>query len=177
MTFAFFIYFAAYELAWFACVLGAANDQPLPGTIIALAVAVFHVARSSEPERAIRLIIIAVLVGTAVDSTLVITEVTRFPVGMLAPWLAPHWMIALWIAFATTFTVSLRPVMTRPWLAVTFGGLGAPLAYYAGASLGAITVHGLSGYIAIGCAWALAMSLLSFEVRRTAIEGQSMQEA
>jgi hypothetical protein len=51
----------------------------------------------------------------------------------------------MWIAFATTLNVSMRWLRGRPELALLFGAVGGPLAFYAGERLGAVTVHRPAG--------------------------------
>ena len=49
-------------------------------------------------------------------------------------------MVSLWIAFATTLNHSLRWLVNRPVAAALCGAIGGPLAYLAGAKLGALTI-------------------------------------
>ena len=46
--------------------------------------------------------------------------------------IAPFWMLALWIAFATTLNHSMRWLMHRPVVAAIGGAVFGPLAYLAG---------------------------------------------
>jgi hypothetical protein len=56
----------------------------------------------------------------------------------------------------------MRWLVTRPALAVVFGALGGPVAYYAGAKLGAIAINpSATTFIAIGLSWAAALWLLA----------------
>ena len=76
-------------------------------------------------------------------------------------------MVGLWIAFATTLSVSMRWLVIRPTLAIVFGALGGPLAYYAGMKLGAMTLHSSdAALIAIGLSWAAAMWMLATLAQR-----------
>jgi fucose 4-O-acetylase-like acetyltransferase len=63
----------------------------------------------------------------------------EYPSGMILPWLAPVWIIALWAGFATLLPVSLRWLLGRWRTAALFGAVGGPLAYYAGMKLGAVS--------------------------------------
>jgi hypothetical protein len=63
--------------------------------------------------------------------------------------------------FATTLNVSLRWMKKRWTLAAGLGAVGGPLAYLAGAQLGAVTLTETSTALAaIGTVWALAMPVL-----------------
>jgi hypothetical protein len=130
--------FAAYQLAWFAVVIGAAQGVAWAGAAAAILVAAVHVALRRDPLD-LKLIGLAVGIGLLVDSTLALTGQVRFA----AAWpegFAPYWMLSLWMAFATTLNHSLRWLMNRPVAAALAGALGGPLAYLAGAKLGALTI-------------------------------------
>jgi hypothetical protein len=71
-------------------------------------------------------------------------------------------MVSLWMAFATTLNHSLRWLASRPWVAALAGAIGGPLAYLAGAKLGALTLAAPTpALILIAGLWAVAMGLLS----------------
>lgn len=153
---------AAYQAAWFACVLGAANQLSWMGTAIALSIALIHVVRAQNAEVELKLIGIAVVLGLAIDSGLSSARLVEFNTGVLIDGVTPHWMLALWVAFATTLLHSLHWLMKRPAWAALFGALGGPLAYYAGVKMGAMSVTaGAASFVAIGATWALAMWVLS----------------
>jgi len=153
---------AAYQIAWFACVLGAANQLPWVGTATAIIIAVAHVLRTQNTDIELKLIGIALLVGAVLDSGLSSARLVEFHSGVVIDGVTPHWMLALWIAFATTLLHSLHWLIVRPAWAALFGALGGPLAYYAGFKLGAMSVTaGAASFIAIGVTWALAMWVLA----------------
>jgi hypothetical protein len=153
---------AAYQAAWFACVLGAANQLPWLGTATALVIVLVHVLRAQNADVELKLVGIAALVGVALDSGLSSARLIEFNTGVLIDGMTPHWMLALWIAFATTLLHSLNWLMKRPIWAAVFGALGGPMAYYAGVKLGAMSITaGTASFLAIGAAWALAMWLLA----------------
>ena len=52
-------------------------------------------------------------------------------------WLAPPWIVALWLQFATSRETLLASLRDRPWIAAVVGAVGGPLAYGAGVRLGA----------------------------------------
>ena len=70
-------------------------------------------------------------------------------------------MIALWPAFATTLNVSLRLLHRRIAMAGLLGAIAAPIAYYAGARLGAVEfVDPSAALLAIGAGWLVITPLL-----------------
>jgi len=159
--------FIAYQLAWFAVILAAANGVALAGAAVALLVAAAHLALRREALD-FKLILFAAGVGLLVDSTLVLTGQVRFasawPAGM-----APYWMLSLWVAFATTLNHSLRWLVHRPSMAALGGALGGPLAYLAGAKLDALSlVSPATALPMIAVLWMLAMLSFSLFVLRAA---------
>ncbi|NKN32321.1 DUF2878 domain-containing protein [Marichromatium bheemlicum] len=128
----------AFQLGWLACVLGGAHQLPWLGVGVVVLVAALHLATSPERGSEARLLVLIALMGALWDGLLARFGFLVYPSGMLLPWLAPVWIIAIWVAFATTLNVSLAWLQGRWYLAFTIGALGAPLAYYAGAKLGGV---------------------------------------
>jgi hypothetical protein len=78
-------------------------------------------------------------------------------------------MLSLWLAFATTLNHSLRWLTCRPVAAALAGALGGPLAYLAGAKLGALTLATPAITLPfIAMLWTLAMVTFSMIVMRAA---------
>lgn len=155
--------FIAYQLAWFACVLGAAHDLAWAGAAFALAVAAVHLAlRPAAIE--VKLIAVAAVAGFIVDSVLVRSHQVEFASAGWAGW-APYWMVSLWIVFATTLNHSLHWLASRPLIAALGGAIGGPLAYLAGAKLGALEISAtLPALSLIAVLWAAALGVLSIAV-------------
>ena len=152
--------FVAYQLAWFACVLGAAHDLAWAGAVFAVAVAALHLALRRDPAE-LRLIVSAAAIGFLVDSALARAQFVEFASAGSNGW-APLWMVSLWTAFATTLNHSLHWLVSRPWIAALAGAIGGPLAYLAGAKLGALTIASPTpALILIAGLWAVAMGFLS----------------
>lgn len=152
----------AMQVGWFACVLGAAHGSAWTGPVLVAVVAAVHLA--SRRERLIEAFWLAGVgvVGSAIDSVHVLTGAVTFSADTPAIGLAPIWIAALWINFATTFTVCLAWMQRRTALAAAFGAVGGPLAYWSAQRLGAVEFP--SGP-AMGCAilavtWGIATPLL-----------------
>ena len=155
--------FVAYQCAWFAVILGAAHGMPQAGAAVAVVLVAVHLALRRERAEW-RLIAAAVIAGVVVDSALVISGKVQFA-SAWPPSFAPFWMVSLWMAFATTLNHSLRWLMTRPLAAAAAGAIGGPLAYLAGARLGALTlVEPGVGLTLIAVLWALALGALAMVV-------------
>ena len=156
--------FAAYQLAWFAVVLGAAHGHAWAGTAVAILVTVAHLWMRRDPLE-LKLVGVAAVMGLVLDSALAASGQVRFASAGSLP-IAPFWMLALWITFATTLNHSLRWLMQRPVVAAIGGAVFGPLAYLAGAKLGALTLP--SPAIALpllAVAWIAAMSVFSLVMR------------
>jgi hypothetical protein len=151
----------AYQCAWFACVLSVAAQRPLIGLTTEVAVVLWHLWSATEPRRELQLIAIASLCGAAFETLLVASGWVRMEPAVLLGGVTPLWMVALWAAFATTFNVSLRALRSHYFLSALLGAVGAPLAYYAGARMGAIQwVNEVPALIVVALGWALLTPLL-----------------
>jgi hypothetical protein len=151
----------AYQCAWFACVLGAATQRPLLGMAVAAAAVLWHLRSAARPQRELRLIAIAALCGAAFETLLVASGWVRMSPVLLSGSLTPLWMVALWAAFATTLNVSLRALRPHYLLSALLAAVGAPLAYWAGARMGAMQwVHEAPALILIALGWAALTPLL-----------------
>jgi hypothetical protein len=151
-----------FYLGWFACVWGAANQHPLLGPGITLLILVLHFVLMPNTAREVRLILTTGLVGFAIDTVLAAYGILAFHGSGLTTWLSPPWMVALWVLFATTLHTSLSWLTGRPLVAVLLGAIGGPASYYAGAQLGALTLHPHIAYSlsAIALAWGAVMPIL-----------------
>ncbi len=65
----------------------------------------------------------------------------------------PHWLMIIWLGLAITPHHSLAWLKNKPFLSLFFGAMGGPVAYWAGARLGAVTFN-----------WELLPSLLTISV-------------
>lgn len=157
--------FLAYQLAWFAVLVSAGFGVAWAGATAAILLAAVHLVLRRDPLE-LQLIAIAAGIGLLVDSTLAITGQVRFASAWPAGF-APYWMLSLWIVFATTLNHSLRWLMIHPLAAAVAGAIGGPLAYLAGAKLGALTIATPAVTLPfIALLWTPAMIALSMIVLR-----------
>ena len=156
------INFAAFQAGWFACVAGAAHGLPWLGPLLVLPVAGWHLANADRPADELRFMLVATALGMLFDQLLLVMDLVRFVV--VADWpsaLLPPWMVALWLMFNTTPAVSLHWLRGRFAAAALFGLVGGPLAYAAGAGVGALSlVDAPIALTAIGLGWAVIMPML-----------------
>jgi len=155
------INFVAFQLAWFACVLGGPRDRVTAGTLAVVAVVALHLAMAPRPGPEARLVAIVTAIGLGWDSLIVSLGLMSYPAGTFAPGVAPLWILAMWALFATTLNLSMGWLKGRPWLAVAFGAVGGPLAYVAGKKLGGVEMgEPVLALLAQGLGWAVMMPLL-----------------
>jgi Protein of unknown function (DUF2878) len=102
-------------------------------------------------------------VGFLLESVLVATGALRYG----APWpselVAPLWIVALWLAFATTISTTHRALGQHPMAAAAaLGAVMGPLTYIAGERLGALTLvePRLTGLSLIALFWGAALPAL-----------------
>jgi hypothetical protein len=153
--------FIFFQAAWFAAVLGAANNMPWLGVVAVPLALALHLALSPDWRPELLIAVIAAATGFAFDSVLVGAGAFS-PVPYVFPAaFSSLWMVMLWVNLATTLNVSMGWLRGRYALAAVFGGIGGPMAYYSGAKLGAMTrLPDPGGLLDIGIAWAIALPLL-----------------
>lgn len=151
-----------FKLGWIACVGLAAAGQPLWATLAVALVVTLHLAGVPVVVKEALLLAASAVIGLAWESLLVWSGLLSYPAsGELAP-LAPYWIVAMWVLFATTINHGLRWAK-RSWMIAAIAGLvGGPMAFYGGAAMGAVEFsHTLWALAAIGAGWAVLMPLLT----------------
>lgn len=166
------IIIVAFDLVWFACAFGASRGSNLPGVIAAFAyvIALLWLRRWASREAA--LLLSSAFAGIALESLLAATGLVTYEAPLLGPNIAPPWIIALWLAFGATLTPAVALLGSHAAAkAAVLGAIGGPLAYVAGASLGALHIPGSPWlvYMAIAAAWMITYpALISLQSRLSA---------
>lgn len=157
----------AFQIGWLASVLGGAWGLPWLGVGVVALVVAWHLRLSAAPAREGLLLLLIGTLGAFWDGLLVRFGFLDYPSGMLLPWLAPVWIIAMWVAFATTLNVSLAWLKGRWYLAILFGAIGGPLAYYAGHQLGGVSFpDAFVGLAVVAGGWSFLMPLCAAIAQR-----------
>lgn len=155
------INFIAFQFGWFSSVLGGAKQLPWAGPVAVLAIVALHLYRSDRPQAELKLIFACGLLGTVFDSLLVAAGWVGYPSGMFSAVMAPYWIIAMWMLFATTLNISMGWMKGRPLLAAATGLVAGPLTYVAGHKLGGIEfANQTAALVALGIGWAVIMPAL-----------------
>ncbi|WP_218418794.1 DUF2878 domain-containing protein [Alteromonas lipotrueae] len=90
-----------------------------------------------------KIMIAVLLLGTVVDSLLMLTGVFSFERGAwfsggASHWIVPIWLVCLWAALGGSIQHSLSVFANKPWLAMIGGAVFAPLSYFGGKKFGAV---------------------------------------
>lgn len=162
--------FVAFQMVWFAAVIGASKGFWWPGPV---AVVVFAIAHLSSPMR-VRgdglLIAVALLLGVIIDSVYAYSGVLSYAAPFPSTQLAPLWILALWVGFALTLNHSLAYLAHRPVIAAVAGAIVGPISYWsAGRAFGAVTLGEpvWRSVLALSTGWLAAMLVLSVVARRS----------
>lgn len=159
------INFVLFQLAWFACVIGAAQGYPSIGVLVTLLAVIWHLYKANHYRAELRLIGIALGIGATFDQMMLSSNLIDYVhhgwgENHLNNLLVPSWILALWVGFATSLNVSLRWMHGQYLIAVLFGAIGGPLAYIAATRLGAVTLNSTASYIALSVGWAIITPML-----------------
>ncbi len=96
------------------------------------------------------------LIGLCSDSILVAAGWLTYANGTIVAGLAPYWIVAMWMLFATTLNVSFRWLQSRLILAAAIGAISGPASYYAGSKIGAVELtEFVPAVVGLGVAWML----------------------
>lgn len=153
--------FAVFEIAWLSSVIGGAQEMPWLGPMAALVALFLHLRAARKPFDELLLVLICGIIGASFDSILVATGWVTYKAGLFNDYLAPYWIITMWMLFATTLNVSMRWLRGKTKLAALLGLYGGPASYIAGQALGGIVlVNQFAALVALAIGWAVIMPVL-----------------
>lgn len=159
--------FLLCQVGWFASVLGGANHLPWVGPVVVAFVIGWHLSIAARPAEEAVLIVVCGIVGAAFDSVLVAAGWLSYPSGLLSSVLAPYWIVAMWMLFATTLNSSLRWLRDRVVLSAVTGFVAGPLSYIAGAELGGVEfLDRDAALVALAIGWAVMLPALTVVATR-----------
>lgn len=153
---------AVFYAGWVATVVSAAHGWRAAAIAAALAVVALHVMVTPNRRGELRLVAFAGFVGAVAETIILQLGLARYAAPDFSEQLPPAWLIAIWMAFATTLNASLAWLRPRPGLAAVLGAVFAPLSYYAGARLGgmALAAPEAVSLAGIGLVWLVAFPVL-----------------
>ena len=151
-----------FQIGWFSCVLGSANQLPWLGVMVSCLVLFVHITRATNPAFEFKFLAIAAIIGIIFDG--IPQSLGWISFSQVAFWpdvLPPPWMIMLWALFASTMNISLNWLKHKQLLAIVIGAVAGPLSYWSGARLGALELTNPSAaliYLSIG--WGFIVPVL-----------------
>ena len=150
-----------FQIAWLASVIGGAQQMPWLGPVVALVALVLHLSSARKPFDELLLVVCCAVIGASFDSILVAAGWVTYKSGLMSQYLAPYWIITMWMLFAMTLNVSMRWLRGKPKLAALLGFYGGPASYIGGQALGGIVlVNQFAALSALAIGWAVMMPLL-----------------
>ena len=162
--------FVAFQVVWFAAVLGASHGLWWPGPIAATLFGIAHMLSPIRVDGDGVLIVVALLLGSVVDSSYAFSGVLIYAAPFPSAQLAPLWILALWVGFALTLNHSLAYLAHRPVVATIAGAVVGPISYWsAGRAFDAVKLGDplWRSVIALSFGWGMAMLVLSLFARRS----------
>jgi hypothetical protein len=153
-----------FQLGWFACVLGTAADNPWIGPLIVAILVSLHLAVLASRWHLLRLVLLAAVLGIAMDGLMLLLGVFAFQSSALPIWISPLWLTAMWVNFSLTLRVSMSWLLDRYLLGALLGSVSGPAAYYAGAKLGAISFQTTLpvAFLVLAVVWSISLPLLTY---------------
>ncbi|MEO5924946.1 MAG: DUF2878 domain-containing protein [Bryobacteraceae bacterium] len=152
--------FVAFQIGWFAAVLGAGTGRPWLGVVVVPLVLLLAMRMSADSRGELRLALSAAALGFVVDTLLIVSGVF-LPIAYATPYpLSPLWMVMLWVNQATTLNFCMSWLRGRYAIGALFGAIGGPLAYLAGAKLGAAAIPSSGELIVLAIVWMVAFPAL-----------------
>jgi hypothetical protein len=154
---------AGFQFVWLTCALGAASGWNFPGMIAA---GVFVGAQLWLQRSRMAMIGTALasgMAGLAAETAAHVAGLVSYSAHWPSDALAPAWMVALWLAFGSTIPTTAALLGAWPLVkAAALGALFGPLAYAAGARLGALQINdpGWVAFLAIACGWGVIFPAL-----------------
>lgn len=151
----------AFNAVWLAAVAGASAGHGWAGPAAATLFIVIHSVCVRGATIDLKLAAVAVAMGLVLDSALAASGLARYASPGHWPAVAPLWILSMWLGFALTLRHGLGWLRGRFWVAVSFGALGGPLAYWLAATrFAAVELSGPSVYIVLALGWGFVTPLL-----------------
>jgi hypothetical protein len=150
-----------FQAAWLLSVIGGAQQMPWLGPFVTLVALALHLRAARKPFEEVLLILSCGVMGLCFDSYLVAMGWVTYKAGLFSAYIAPYWIITMWMLLAMTLNVSMRWLRGKPKLAALFGFYGGPASYIAGQALGGIIlINEFAALAALAIGWAIMMPML-----------------
>ena len=158
-----------FKIGWWSCVILGAQNHSYYAFALALILVLMHFKWVSiDRLRDFKIIAAVTLFGFVLDSILSYFGFFEFPKNNPNNFLAPIWLVSLWMLFATTMEYSLRKLQDKPWSSFLFGFLGGPVSYAAGRGFEILVFpnHFYTSLFLVGLIWGALVPGLYFVFKR-----------
>lgn len=150
-----------FKAGWLAAVFTAAATLPALGTAAVALVVAVHLARSERRRAEGWLLVVAAVFGLVWETLLVQTGMLSYSTGVVVDGIAPYWIVAMWVLFATTLNIGMRWLRKSWVVAALAGAIGGPMSFIAGEKVGAVAfADSTSSLLVISAGWAVLLPLL-----------------
>jgi hypothetical protein len=153
-----------FKIVYGLSLAGVSIGYPWLGAVGLLGFFIWHAKTSAHARADFLLVVIAVLLGTAVDTLNIQAGVLVYHEAWPSVHIAPFWIMVLWANFALIMNGALRWLQGRYALAAAIGAFFGPLGYVLGVKLGtaAYASDKLEFLLVTGTTWMIALPLLLF---------------
>jgi len=167
VTRAFLINQGLFQLAWPACVIGAAHNIFWTGVVVVGALMIWQLNRTNRHPLDLRMLLVCLGLGFVLDSAWIQLGLLEFAMPWPSSQFAPAWIMLLWISVALVINHSMAAFKHRLWILAVAGGIGSPFSYFAGSRFGAVEwlAPAWQVILATGLSWAIVLPLLFWMAR------------
>lgn len=159
-----------FKIGWLVVVFSAAAGIAEVGAATVALIALVHLVRANRISSELALLVIAGCIGLVWESIIVQGGFLSYPTADTGGSLAPYWIVAMWVLFATTLNVSMKWLRKNLAVAALAGAVCGPLSFLAGQQAGAVTLAD-NAVLVIGLGWAVLLPAITMIAR--AFDGYS----
>lgn len=167
MTRAFLVNQGLFQLAWPACVIGAAYGILWTGVLVVGLLMAWQLHPANRHPLDGRMVAVCLALGFGLDSAWVQMGLLEYATAWPWPGFAPLWIMLLWIAVALVINHSMAAFKQRLLVLAVAGAVGSPFSYFAGSRFGAVEwlAPAWQVILATGLSWAMILPLLFWLAR------------
>ncbi|MDJ0758935.1 MAG: DUF2878 domain-containing protein [Woeseiaceae bacterium] len=159
-----------FKFGWLAVVFSAAAGLAEVGAATVALIALVHLVRAHRISNELALLLVAGLIGLAWETLLVQAGFLSYPTSAADAAVAPYWIVAMWVLFATTLNVGMKWLRKNLAITALAGAICGPLSFVAGQKAGAVDLADNS-ILVIGLGWAILLPAVTLIAR--ALDGYS----
>lgn len=153
-----------FKIGWLIVVFSAAAGLAEVGAATVALIALIHLVRANRISSELALLFIAGCIGLVWESIIVQGGFLAYPTAETNGALAPYWIVAMWVLFATTLNVGMKWLRKNLFVAALAGAICGPLSFLAGQKAGAVTLGDNAVFI-IGLGWAVLLPAVTMIAR------------